>query len=476
MAVAKAFDEPTEAIIEFVRSVRWPSLDKKVRHGIVRHVLDSIGCAFFAFHESPCIAARGLAATAQVPNGASVIGLRSRTTPEYAAFANGGMIRYLDYNDTFHSRGSGHPSDAISGMLALAEETNASSEEFLLGVYTAYEVFAAVADQVPALELGWDTGLMIEIGAAAGAAKILKLKPDAIGHAISLALTPNLPLGVTRTGHISPWRGFAAAYSTMAGVFAGRLAKRGMTGPTQPFDGIKGLAHRAVPPFKLNKIGKYDPGRSAVERSHIKLVAADYEIQAPLAALRKLYEQGVRADNIEAVNIRTYHLAWKMMGGGQGDHAEKWHPKTRETADHSLPYLVAVVLSDGSADSSSFSPERLKDPALVPVMEKVTVEEDPEIESNWVSRPIHKIEVRMTDGSRKAVQADPARGHASNPATDEELQAKFMTNAARVTSPATASAIARILWDLEKTDDIAHMAALLRSVGDEPAGSEVPRL
>lgn len=465
MDALEKFDEPTRSIIRFVRAADWQALQQPVRQGIVRHILDSIGCALFAFHEAPCVIARELAAAAPVPNGSSVIGLASRTTPEYATFANGGMIRYLDYNDSFHSKGYGHPSDMIGGLLAVAEEVNASGADFALGVYTAYEVFAAIADRVPALDLGWDAGLLIGVSTAAGAAKLLDLPPEAIGYAVSLTVAPSVPLAVTRTGRISPWRGFAAAHSAMNAVFGARLARRGMLGPDQPFDGIKGLTHKAVPRFSLGQIGAQGDGRSAVQRSHIKLMPADYEIQAPAEALLALYQQGLRAEDIKAINIRTYHLTWEMMGGGQGDHAEKWDPKTRETADHSLPYLVAVAITDGVVNHESFSPARFRDPGLRPVMQKVTVQVDPEIEANWAERPIHKIEITLNDGSRREIQANPARGHATNPATDADIERKFLSNAAGVTDQESARRLAQMLWRIEALPEISELTALLRRIG-----------
>ncbi len=321
--------------------------------------------------------------------------MATRTTPEYAAFANGVMIRYLDYNDTYHARGgSGHPSDLLGAILAVAEPQHASGRQFLLGLHTAYEVFCGNRGCLSGVRPRMGRRLNIEIATAASAAKLMNLSPEQTANAISLAMTPNIPLGVTRAGELSHWKGCACGYASMAGLFAARMAQEGMTGPARPFEGVRALFHRVTPPFELNAIGEPRDGRSAIERCHIKLFPADYETQAPIAAMIALRRNGLGPEDIEAINIRTYHLAWYMMGGGQGDADEKWDPKTRETADHSFPYMVAVALMDGDVSVDSFSLERIADPALRPLMRKITIEKDAEIEANWVKDPAHQIEGR----------------------------------------------------------------------------------
>lgn len=459
-------DGPTAAIATYVTSLDDASLSERGAHGIVRHTLDSIACALAGFDGEPCVIARRLAAAGTSDHGPSVIGLVARTTPEYATFANAAMIRYLDFNDTYHAiGGSGHPSDFIAAILAVAEPLHASGQEFLLAVHAGYEVFAAIADVFPVHDLGWDVGATTEIAAAAGVAKMLRLPAEQVGNAVALAITPNLPLGVTRTGELSHWKGCACAYAAMAGLFAARMAKEGMTGPARPFDGVRGLWHRAAPPFELIDIGKPREGQSAVERSHIKLFPADYETQAPISAMIELSRQGVVPDDVVAIEIRTYHLAWHMMGGGQGDHDEKWDPKTRETADHSLAYLVAVALADGDVSVDSFSPERIRDPELRPLMQKISIVEDPQLEKNWVADPAHEIEVSLRNGERRHVRATQARGHANNPASDDELTAKFRASSRKVLDSARSDELLDVLWRLDGLADVNELTELLRDVG-----------
>src|SRR5260221_9679533 len=141
-----------------------------------------------------------MAATGSSTHGASVIGLPETTTPEYATFANAAMVRYLDLNDTFHAIGGAHPSDFIPAILAVAEPRHASGRDLVVATYTAYEVLAALAVTTPLRDLGWDYGAFLEIAAAAGAAKVLGLSVAEIANAVSIAITPNLPLGVARSG------------------------------------------------------------------------------------------------------------------------------------------------------------------------------------------------------------------------------------------------------------------------------------
>lgn len=459
-------DAPTAAIVNYVTSLDAASLGDRAVHHYVRHTLDAVACALAGLDGAPPSIARRLAAAGARDDGPSVIGLARRTTPEYAAFANGVAIRYLDFNDTYHARGgSGHPSDLIGAILAVAEPMHASGRQFLLGLHAAYETFAAIADVFPAYDLGWDVGVDIEIATAAAASKLMGLTPAQTANAVSLAITPNVPLGVTRAGELSHWKGCACGYASMAGLFAARMASEGMTGPSRPFEGVRALFHRVTPSFDLSAIGRPRDGRSAIERCHIKLFPADYETQAPIEAMIGLRREGISPDDIEAIHIRTYHLAWYMMGGGQGDADEKWDPSTRESADHSFPYMVAVALMDGNVTVDSFTEARIRDPKLRPLMRRITIEKDEEIERNWVHDPAHRIDVVLRDGTRRQLRATQARGHARNPASDDELTAKFRASSRRLLDSARCDRLLGTLWRLDRLADVNELTALLRDVG-----------
>jgi 2-methylcitrate dehydratase len=258
---------------------------------------------------APCRAARAIAASGACDEGAaSVIGLERRTTLEFAAFANSCMIRYLDFNDSYLTNGGGHTSDLIPAILAVAEQRGASGRDVIVALHVAYEVFAALADAVPMRDRGWDYPAFLEIAAAAGVANVMGLDPEQTGNAVSMAITPNLPLGVTRAGHLSNWKGLASPYGTMAAVFAARLAQAGMTGPPRAIEGVRGLWALATGPFSLASLGQPVGGLTAVERSSFKLYVAEFNAQGPVHEFVQLHHQGIRPDDVESIHIGTYEV------------------------------------------------------------------------------------------------------------------------------------------------------------------------
>ena len=464
-----AFDATTERIARYVTELDPSEITTSSRHTMTSRLVDAIGCALGALDGPPCLAARRLAERATADPGASVIGLPTPSTPELAAFANGCLVRYLDFNDTYHTEGGGHPSDMLPAILAAAETSGRSGSEILTALHVAYEVFAALADAVPMRDKGWDYGGFLAIATAAGVGRVLALEQPEVGNAVSLAITPNLPLFVTRTGELSNWKGCASAYAAMAALFASRLAAGGVTGPPRPFEGTFGLWEQATGPFGLEALGSPVDGRSAVERTSCKLQPSDFETQIPSEVFIDLHDEGIGLDDVEAIAVSTYYVAWDLIGGGQGDHDEKWDPRRRETADHSLPYLIAVALADGRVDKSSFSPARVADPALRPFMQRITVVEDPEITRTWRLKPAYDFDVKLRDGRSRHVRVDQPLGHFLRPLTDDQVSDKFLDNAASALDADEANRLLDTLWHLDRLDDPTDLMAALRLVSPSSA-------
>jgi 2-methylcitrate dehydratase len=461
------FDRTTTAIAEYAVGLDRTLISVSARQTMTRRLIEAIGCALGAFEAKPCVSARGLAASSTSNPGASVFGLDSRSTPELAVFANASMVRYLDFNDTYHTEGGGHPSDMMPAILAAAEVNDASGDDVLTAMHVAYEVFAALADAVPMRDKGWDYGGFLGIATAAGVGRVMGLDAAGVANAVSIAVTPNMPLFVTRTGELSNWKGCASAYASMAGLFAARVTAAGISGPPMPFEGTFGVWDQITGPFEIASLGSPVDGRSAVERTSCKLHPSDFETQIPAQVFIELHSEGIAPDDIAAIDIATYYVAWDLIGGGQGDHDEKWDPKRRETADHSLPYLIAVALSDGEVTKSSFTPERVADPALRPLMQRISVVEDPEITRTWTTHPAYEFDIRLTNGDRRRIRVDHPRGHFRDPLTDDEVVAKFLANSRTVMTVSSAQELLDMLWLVDGVPSINDIMRHLRSVGSD---------
>ena len=358
-------DRTTETFARHATELAYHDLTPGAIHEVKRKLIDSFGCAFGGYDSEPSVIARRLAAARASSPAARVFGDGTRTSPEMAAFANAVMVRYLDTNDTYISpiNGTGHPSDVIPGILAAAEAYGGSCKDVILAIVVAYETFGALADVVALRARGWDQGLMVVLGTATGVGKILGLSLEQTADAIAIAVTANVPTRQNRAGELSMWKGAATPAATSAGVFAALLAREGMTGPTAAFEGRHGIWEQVTGPFELASPGAEEGRTFMIERASLKFFPAEFHSQAPLWMALRLRER-VKIEEIEQLNMRTYWMAYSEIGS----EAAKWDPQTRETADHSLPYLLAVALRDGAITSSSFDLERVQDPSLRPLM------------------------------------------------------------------------------------------------------------
>jgi 2-methylcitrate dehydratase len=326
----------------------------------------------------------------------------------------------------------------------------------ITAIVLAYEIFCRLSDQVHAGELGWDQGMFGVVGAACAAGKVLGLSREHMAQAISLAIVPNLPLGVTRVGELPMWKGCAAASATRAGIFAAQLAQQGMTGPAEPFDGRRGLWEQAVgapvslPPWQ----GDGTPWR--IMATHFKRFPCQIHTQGPISLALDLRPR-VALPEIAALHIYTYATAVHSAA----TEPEKWAPQTRETADHSIPYLVAVAFRDGTVTPGSFTAARLRDPALRSLMDVMTVTEDPDYTKHFPAAFPCRLEVTTMSGQRLTAEALYPQGHAHNPLSDVEVEEKFQRLTADLMPASQCRTVFDLLWSVEHQ---ANLQALFDSL------------
>ncbi len=449
-------DRTTELISSYAVSLDYSDLPPATVKETKRRIIDSLGCAMGGFHSEPARIARRLASTTSSTFASRVLVSGDRTSPEMAAFANTVMVRYLDYNDTFVSPGAGHPSDMLPAILAVADPCHASGKAVITATVLAYELYCRFAGQVSSREKGWDQGVFSVIGSACAAAKILGLSEKQTAHAVSLAIVPNLPLNQTRVGELSMWKGCATAAATRNGLFAALLAREGMEGPYEPFEGRYGLWEQVTGTVRLEPLGGGETPFKINETS-MKYFPSQIHTQVPIAIALELRNK-INIEEIESINIETYGIALRNAAG----EPEKWDPKTRETADHSLPYVIAVALQDGAITASSFTPERIGDPGLRPLMQKVSVKEDPAFTRQYPEAQVAQVELVTKSGERVVERASYPKGHCKNPLSEAEIEAKFHSLAQTVLKPEQSRRAFEVLGKLEEVDDMAQVLELFQ--------------
>ena len=441
-------DAVTDAIARYAVDLSHDDLTAAAVHGMKRRLVDSIGCALGGLNGEPVRIARQVAASTHGEPSARVFFTGETTTVDMAAFANGLMVRYLDFNDTYMAKEGGHPSDVIAGALAVADANHLSGRDAMLAMIAAFETVCALSESERLSVRAIDHSMHVAVGTVVGASKAMGLDYERTAHAISMAVVSNVSLKVARDGHLSMWKAGSAANASRSGVFSARLASMGMTAPDEPFlssGGIAGLVGEdtLVPVFG----GRGQPFHT--DRSSIKFFPAQYNAQAPIWAALELRKQlnGAPPDEIIVYSYRTAVTS--------SADPSKWHVTDRETADHSIPYLVSVALLDGEVTPAQFTPERIADPAVAALMQRVDVREDEAMTKAFPGTQAARIEA-SAGGQRFDVLVPSSKGHEKNPASDEEIEQKFHMLARGVTTPERADVMLTRLWAFDAEPDVSE--------------------
>jgi 2-methylcitrate dehydratase len=446
-------DPRIKELTDYASAFCYADLPEEAVHECKRKLIDSIGCAFGAYDEKASQIVRAIARRYCGKPPARIFGTLEKTSVEHAAFANGSMIRYQDYNDAYFARSSGHPSDLLGGVLAVAEMQAAPGCDVITATALAYESYCNFSD-VLEREQGWDYPMHTVVAAAVASAKLLKLEAAQSAEAVALAITPNMPLEQTRFGEISMWKGCAGANAARNGVFAAIAASEGLTGPDQAIVGPSAMFPQ-VGAFEWAPFG----GRGApfrVMQTHIKFFPSVIHSQSPVTAALQV-RQGVAPGDIRAVTLDTYWVAQRYVNRA----SPLWKPATRETADHSIAYIVAVALLDGEITAESFSDDKLRDPAVGRILEGMTIRENPAYTRVFPKEWPCTLEIETTGGERKRASVEYFKGHVNNPLTDAEVEDKFRRQVAGRMADLVVEPLLKQLWRLEHVSDIRKVIDLL---------------
>ncbi|MFR9805169.1 MmgE/PrpD family protein [Pseudonocardia sp. RS010] len=457
-------DVKLETIVEFVHVARQQPLRENVAAAAVRHFVDGLGCAAGGLRSTGPAKLTAAFGGLQSERSASGCGMDEKVSVYAAAIINSSMARALDYNDTYIRVPSGHPNDMTPALFALAESIGASGEEFLRASWISYEIFAALSDVAPIRDRGWDQGIQCSTGVAAAGSYLLDLSPEQTANAISLALTPALPMRVVRTGELSEWKGCATAHAGMTALMAVDMARAGLTGPPMPFDGVDGLCALATGPFKL-EVPSHST-RSAFDDTLVKHFPAELSSQVPIEIALALRDEGLDPASVTSIEIDIHRLGWTEIGGGQGDVDEKWHPTTRETADHSLPYIFAAALVDAAITPHTFAEQRLSDPRLADLIAVTHVREDPELTERLASDQAlaTRITVRTGAGEEIVREQDHPLGAPARQMTRADIEEKARPMLSQVLGRPGVDELLSAAWDLPAAARLDDVAGLMRAL------------
>jgi 2-methylcitrate dehydratase len=426
----------TARMAQWATKLAYGDVGKRAVHEAKRYLLDSLGCAFGGYRQEDAEIALGVLEEIGGQGPATVIGSGSRTDPVSAALANALMVRVMDYNDIYWQQDPSHPSDIIPAAMACGERARGDGKELIVGIVLGHEFEMRLCEAAfPGIrERGWHHATLTAFVSPIVAARMLGLSWEQCQHAI----------------------GISASRHAQSGVLAALLAERGYTGPEHVIDGKEGLVHCFGPEWKLDVLVDGLGASWRIERCGMKAFPTEALTHAPISAVLDIvHEHDLRPDDVKTVHIRSLARAADILAD-----PSKYDPRTKETADHSLPYVIAAAVVDRQVTPAQFEPERIMDDTIRAQLAKVEVVADPEIEKVFPGLQRVKVTIETTEGASHTKELDYPKGDPRNPLTDEEVEAKFDALATPVLSDGRRQQLKDAVWGLERLGSISELMAL----------------
>jgi 2-methylcitrate dehydratase len=443
-----------ETLARYATNLTYEDLPREIVRTIKRTILDTVGCAIGGYAAGPSRIAIKLAGGVSAKQGATVLCSGITSSHELAVFANGVMMRYLDFNDGYITpMGGGHPSDTIAALLSSAEIAERSGRDLIVATALAYEVFCKVADVLDTRRLGLDQATMLGLASVVGASRLMGLTQEQMVHAIGITVGGNTAINQGRIGTLSNWKDFACAEASRKAIFSAQLAQAGMTGPSRIFEGPLGFFNViARKPFDLPKLGE----PFGIMRAFTKRFPLGQYSQTVAEAATQVRSFFASTDDIQEINIRVSQNAIKVMAGSP----EKWRPQSHATADHSMPYAVGIVLMYGTIEEHHYEDPYLHDQRLLDLVSRVRCIPSAEADRHEKEYNLCDLEVVLKSGQRKSARVEYHRGHWKNPMTDAELEEKFRGLARKHLPAERIDALLRQLWTLEDMPQAGKLAGM----------------
>src|SRR5713101_6974864 len=436
-----------EQLANFVVRMTYKDLSEEARRQLKIRILDALGCAIGALEGPPIKMLRAQLADFGGRPLVTLIG-GGKTAPDRAALYNSALVRYLDYNDSYIAKNETcHPSDNLGAVLAASEYARKNGKEFLTALALAYQVQCRLSDVAPVRAKGFDHTTQGAYAVAAG-----------VANAVAISGTAYNALRVTRTGSLSNWKGLAYPNTAFGATHAAFLAMRGITGPLEVFEGNKGLMDAITGPFELDWTRE---NLEVVRRTSVKKYNAEFHSQSALEGVLELRAaHHIRPEEIESISIDIFDVAYHIIGGGE--EGDKQRVRTKEEADHSLPYMVAVALLDGDVSPAQYVPERIVREDVQSLLRRVAIRPDEALRNRFPAEMPCRITITLKGGRTLRVEKQDYEGFYTRPMSWEKAVAKFERLAGPFTGTAQRAAIIELVAQLE-TKTVAQLTELLRA-------------
>jgi 2-methylcitrate dehydratase len=409
-----------EELADFVQESIFEDLSSEAVEQLKIRVLDALGCAIGALRSQPVKSIRKLESEF---GGSSLCTLicGGKTAPDRAALINGALVRYLDFNDSFLSKGETcHPSDNIASVLAASEYSDASGKDFLVALAVAYQVQCRLSEVAPVRDKGFDHVTQGAYAVAAGVSKALGLSPSKTANAIAISGASLNALRVTRTGGLSNWKGIAYPFMASCALHNAFLAGAGITGPLEVFEGNKGFMDSIAGRFEIDWRKE---NLEIVNRTIMKKYNAEIHSQSAIDCILSLRRQGVVAQDVDSISVSIFDVAYNIIGGGE--EGEKKQVKTKEEADHSLPYILSVALIDGKVTPEQYTHKRVIGDDVQALLKKIQVTPSTELSKRFPQTMPCEITIYLNNGKIVSKKVEDYEGFLTRPMSLARATEKF---------------------------------------------------
>ncbi len=449
-------------LANFVVNSDYQDLSNNARRELKIRLLDSLGCAIGALEGAPI---RRIKEQIDEFGGNPLVTLigGGKTSPDRAALYNSALVRYLDYNDSYLAKKETcHPSDNIGSVLAATEYAKGHGRDFLTALGVAYQVQCKLSDVAPVRHKGFDHTVQGAYGSAAGAAKGLNLSQEQTANAIAISATAYNALRVTRTGNLSNWKGLAFPSTGWTSTHSAFLAKNGITGPEEVFEGNKGFIDSIAGDFSVSW---KDEDLEKVTQTIIKKFNAEIHSQSALEGLVEWRNEfKVNPEDIATIKLQTFDVAYHIIGGGE--EGGKKLIRTKEEADHSLPYMMAAAILDGQVLPAQYLPERIEKEDIQTLLQKVHVFENADFSDRFPEQEAVFIQITMKDSTKYDISKVDYEGFNTRPASWDFIRNKFNSLAAPFADKTLRDDIFEVVSSLEEypIEELTRLLAQVRRV------------
>jgi 2-methylcitrate dehydratase len=455
-----------EALARYAARAKFDDLSAESRKQLPVHILDSLGCCIAALGAGPVEACREQVAEFGGTGPSTLIG-GGKANPIYAAFWHTALVRYVDFMDNFLAQNETcHTADNFGVALTIADYVGGSGRDLMLGVALGYTVQSRFVDHANFMTRGFDHTAQLAFSHNAAAGRLLGLSEQQIGHAMAMAAVSDASFAVVRAKPLSQWKGLASAQAALGAMNTLFLARRGVEGPLQVIEGPLGIDHLLGMKIDI----EWDKqGYEGVTESTIKKYNSMIHTQSAVHCMVELARQKKLDPNrIVSIEGEVFQLAFDFAGGGL--YGVDKVIRTKEQADHSLPYLLSVALIDGEVTPAQFQPDRIVKPDVQALLKKVSIRPNDEFTAQYPRKMPAKITIGLQDGTVIKHEVQDYPGLASHPFTWEESVEKFDTLAAGRVDAGLSREIKDAVLSLESIQvrDLVNLLSYARTPSEEP--------